>query len=60
MRDSFVEKLAFVVATVLWVPACEFDFPKRPATGRLEHVASREIGRAILNRKGFDYNKETL
>jgi hypothetical protein len=60
MSDSVVEKLTFVAATVLWVPACEFDFPKRPATGWLQHVASREIGRAILKRKDFDYNEEAL
>jgi hypothetical protein len=54
MRDSFVEKLTLIVATVLWVPACEFDFPRRPATEWLQDVASREIVRAILKRKDFD------
>ena len=60
MSDSFVEKLTLIVATLLWARAYEFDFPRRPATGWLQDVASREIVRAILKRKGFDYNKEAL
>jgi hypothetical protein len=60
MSDSFVEKLTLIVATVLRARAYEFDFPRRPATRWLQDVASREIVRAILKRKGFDYNKEAL
>jgi hypothetical protein len=33
MSDSFVEKRTLIVATVLWTPASELDFPRRPATG---------------------------
>jgi len=60
MSDSFVEKLALIVGTVLWARAYEFDFPRRPATEWLQDVASREIVREVLKRKGFDYNKEAL
>ena len=60
MSDSFVEKLTLIVATVLWTRAYEFGFPRRPATGWLQDVASREIARAVLKRKGFDYNKDAL
>ena len=60
MSDSFVEKLTLIVATVLWARASEFDFPRRPATGWPQNVASCEIVRAVLKRKGFDYNKEAL
>jgi hypothetical protein len=54
MSDSFVEKLTPIVAMVLWARASEFDFPRRPATGWLQDVASREIVRAILKRKDID------
>jgi hypothetical protein len=54
MSDSFVEKLTLVVATVLWPPSSKFDFPRRPATGWLQGVASREILRAVLKRKDID------
>ena len=60
MSDSFVEKLTLIVATVPWARAYEFDFPRRPATEWLQDVASREMVRAILRGKGFDYNKEAL
>ena len=60
MSDSFVEKLTLIVATVLWARAYEFEFPRRPATGWPQDVASREIVRAVLKRKGFEYNKEAL
>jgi hypothetical protein len=60
MSDSFVEKLTLIVATVQWARAYEFEFPRRPATEWLQDVASREIVRAVLKRKGFDYNKEAL
>jgi hypothetical protein len=53
MSDSFVEKLTLIVATVLWARVCEFDFPRRPATGWLQDAASREIVRAVLKRKDF-------
>jgi len=54
MSDSFVEKLMLIVATVLWTRASKFDFPRRPATGWLQDVASREIVRAVLKRKDID------
>jgi hypothetical protein len=54
MSDSFVEKLTLIVATVLWTRASEFDFPRRPATGWPQDVASREIVRAVLKRKDID------
>jgi hypothetical protein len=54
MSDSFVEKLTLIVATVLWGRACQFDFPRRPATEWLQDVASRAIVRAVLKRKDFD------
>jgi hypothetical protein len=54
MSDSFVEKLTLIVATVLWTRASRFDFPRRPATGWLQDVASREIVRAVLKRKDID------
>jgi hypothetical protein len=54
MSDSFVEKLTLIVATVLWARACEFDFPRRPATEWLPDVASREIVRTVFKRKDFD------
>ena len=60
MSVSFVEELTLIVATVLWARAYEFDFPRRPATGWLQDVASREIVRAVLKRKGFGDNKEAL
>jgi hypothetical protein len=60
MSDSFVEKLTLIVATVLWARADEFYFPRRPATGWPQNVASREIVRAVLKRKGVDYSKEAL
>jgi len=60
MSDSFVEKLTLIVATLLWTRASEFDFPRRPATGWFQDVASREIVRAVLKRKDIDYNKEAL
>jgi hypothetical protein len=60
MSDTFVEKLTLIVATVLWARVCEFDFPRRPATGWLQDAASREIVRAVLKRKDFGYNKEAL
>ena len=54
MSDSFVEKLTPVVAMVLWARASKFDFPRRPATGWLQDVASREILRAVLKRQDID------
>jgi hypothetical protein len=54
MSDSFVEKLTLIVAMVLWARASEFDFPRRPATGWPQDVASREIVRAVLKRKEID------
>jgi hypothetical protein len=54
MSDTFVEKLTLIVAMVLWARASEFDFPRRPATGWLKNVASREIVRAVLKRKDID------
>jgi len=60
MSDGLVEELALIVATVLWARAYEFDFPRRPATGWLQDVASREIVRAVLKRNDIDQNKEVL
>jgi hypothetical protein len=54
MSDSLVEKLTVIVATVLWARASELDFPRRPATGWLQVVASHEIMTAVLKRKDFD------
>lgn len=54
MSDSSVEKLTLIVATVLWARAYEFDFPRRPATGWPQDVASRQIVRAVLKRKDID------
>ena len=54
MSDSFVEKLTLIVTMVLWACASEFDFPRRPATGWPQNVASREIVRAVLKRKDID------
>ena len=54
MSDSFVEKLTLIVATVLWVRASEFDFPRIRDTGWPQDVASREIVRAVLKRKDID------
>ena len=54
MSDSFVEKLTLIVAMVLWARASEFDFPRRPATGWPQDVASRQIVRAVLKRKDID------
>jgi hypothetical protein len=54
MSDSFVEKLTLIVATVLWARASEFDFPRRPATGWPQGVASREIVRAVFKRNDID------
>ena len=41
MSDSLIEKLALIVATVLWARASELDFPRRPATGWLQEQATR-------------------
>ena len=60
MSDTFVEKLTLIVATVLWAHADEFDFPRRPAAGWPQNVATREIMGAVLKRKGVDYSKEAL
>jgi hypothetical protein len=54
MSDSFVEKLTLIVATVLLARASELDFPRRPATGWLQDVASHEMVTAVLKRKDFD------
>ena len=54
MSGSFVEKLTLIVVTVLWARAFELDFPRRPATGWLQGVASHEMVPAALKRKDFD------
>jgi hypothetical protein len=54
MSDIFVEKLTLIVARVLRARASELDFPRRPATGWLQGVASHEIVTAVLKRKDFD------
>ena len=54
MSDNFVEKLTLIVATVQSTRASKFDFPRRPATGWPQDVASREIVRAVLKRKDID------
>ena len=53
MSDSFVEKLTLVVATVLGRVLLSSIFREdRPQDG--QDVASREIVRAVLKRRGFD------
>jgi hypothetical protein len=54
MSDSFVEKLRLIVVTVLWARTSELDFPRRPATGWLQSVASHEMVTAVLKRKDLD------
>ena len=54
MSDSFVEKLTLIVVTVLWTRASELDFPRRPATGWLQDLASHEMVAVVLKRKDFD------
>jgi hypothetical protein len=54
MSDSFVEKLRPIVVTVLWTRTSELDFPRRPATGWLQDVASHEMVTAVLKRKDLD------
>ena len=54
MSHSFVEKLMLIVLTVLWARASELDFPRRPATGLLQDIASHEMVTAVLKRKDFD------
>ena len=54
MSDSLIEKLALIVATVLWARGSELDFRRRPATGWLQGVASHEIVTAVLKRKDLN------